>query len=38
MMSENYAQIMEIAKNQEDLLRFDHFTEDDAWQLGVFLA
>ena len=37
-MSESYAQIMETVRQQEDLLRFDHFTEDDAWQLGVFLA
>ena len=37
-MSETYAQIMETVRQQENLLRFDHFTEDDAWQLGVFLA
>ena len=37
-MSENYAQIMSVVRQQEDLLRFDHFTADDAWKLGVFLA
>ena len=37
-MSENYAQIMAIAKEQEDLLRFDRFTADDAWDLGSFLV
>lgn len=37
-MNETYAQIMAVAREQEDLLRFDHFTADDAWDLGVFLA
>lgn len=37
-MSENYAQIMITAKEQEDLLRFEHFTADDAWDLGSFLV
>ena len=37
-MSETYAQIMAAVRQQEDLLRFPRFTEDDAWQLGVFLA
>ena len=37
-MSETYAQIIAAVKQQEDLLRFDHFTEEDAWALGVFLA
>lgn len=37
-MSETYAQIMSAVKQQESLLCFDHFTEDDAWKLGVFLA
>ena len=37
-MNETYAQIFDIVKQQEDLLRFPHFTEDDAWDLGVFLA
>ena len=35
---ENYKLIADTAKEQENLLRFDHFTEDDAWKLGVFLA
>ena len=35
---ENFQLIAEIARQQEDLLRFDRFTEDDAWKLGVFLA
>jgi len=34
MPGENYAQIIELARQQEDLLRFDHFTADDAWTLG----
>lgn len=37
-MSESYAQIASIASEQEALLRFDHFTADDAWSLGVFLV
>ena len=37
-MSENYAQIMSTAKEQENLLRFEHFTADDAWELGSFLV
>jgi len=37
-MSETYAQIIAAVRQQEDLLRFDHFTEEDAWELGVFLA
>lgn len=37
-MSETYAQIIVVAKEQEAMLRFDHFTADDAWDLGVFLA
>lgn len=37
-MSDNYAQIIAIAKEQEALLRFDHFTADDAWDLGAFLV
>lgn len=35
---ENFQLIAKIARQQEDLLRFDRFTEDDAWKLGVFLA
>lgn len=37
-MSETYAQIIAAAKAQEETLRFDHFTADDAWSLGVFLV
>ena len=37
-MSENYADIIGIAKKQEELLRFDHFSNRDAWNLGVFLV
>ena len=37
-MNENYAQIIEITKAQEALLRFDHFTNLDAWNLGTFLV
>ena len=35
---DDFKLIAETAKQQEDLLRFDHFTADDAWKLGVFLA
>jgi len=37
-MSENYADIIGIAKKQEELLRFDHFSNRDAWNLGSFLV
>ena len=37
-MSENYAQIIEMTKKQEELLRFDHFSSRDAWNLGAFLV
>jgi len=37
-MSENYAQIIDTAKKQEELLRFDHFSNRDAWDLGSFLV
>ena len=37
-MSENYADIIETAKKQEELLRFDHFSNRDAWNLGSFLV
>ncbi|MBR2941827.1 MAG: heme-binding protein [Clostridia bacterium] len=37
-MSENYARIIEMAKKQEALLRFDHFSNLDAWALGSFLV
>ena len=38
MANENYAQIIEATKQQEALLRFDHFSNRDAWELGAFLA
>ena len=38
MNNENYAHIIETVKTQEALLRFDHFTNRDAWDLGSFLA
>ena len=37
-MSENYAKIIEITSKQEELLRFDHFSSRDAWELGSFLV
>jgi len=37
-MSENYANIIEIAKKQEEMLRFDRFSNRDAWDLGAFLV
>lgn len=37
-MTDNYPKIAADVKAQEDLLRFDHFTEEDAWALGVFLV
>lgn len=37
-MSENYAHIIETAKKQEELLRFDRFSARDAWKLGSFLV
>ena len=33
----NYQQIVETAMHQEQLLRFDRFTNKDAWNLGAFL-
>lgn len=38
MNTENYASIIETAKKQEELLRFDHFCGRDAWNLGAFLV
>ena len=35
---DDFKLIFETAKQQEDMLRFDRFTADDAWHLGVFLA
>ena len=37
-MTEDYAQIASTAKTQEDMLRFDHFTARDAWELGAFIV
>jgi len=37
-MSENYAEMIQIAMKQEELLRFDHFSNLDAWNLGSFLV
>ena len=37
-MGENYAQIIETAKKQEEILRFAHFSNRDAWALGSFLV
>lgn len=37
-MSENYAHIIETTRKQEELLRFDHFSNRDAWNLGSFLV
>lgn len=35
---DNYAQIAAAALEQENLLRFDRFTAEDAWTLGEFLV
>ena len=38
-MSEiNYSQIIETTMQQERLLRFDRFTNKDAWNLGAFIV
>ncbi|MBR3796240.1 MAG: heme-binding protein [Clostridia bacterium] len=37
-MMDDYALIAKTAKEQEDLLRFDHFTARDAWELGAFIV
>ena len=37
-MSENYARMIERIKEQEKLLRFEHFSNHDAWELGSFLV
>lgn len=34
----NYAQIVQTAREQENLLRFDRFSNKDALQLGCFIA
>ena len=38
MANENYAHIIETTKAQEALLRFDHFSNRDAGDLGAFLV
>jgi len=35
---EDYERIREIADRQEAILRFEHFSNDDAWELGKFLV
>lgn len=35
---EDFERIAKTAKEQEDLLRFDHFTARDAWELGAFIV
>lgn len=37
-MSIDYERIVSIAKTQEDMLRFDRFTNKDAFDLGCFIA
>lgn len=37
-MSYDYAKIVEQVTKQEEMLRFDHFTNDDAWELGKSLV
>lgn len=34
----DYNAIIEKVKKQEELLRFQHFTNDDAWELGKLFA
>ncbi len=38
MEKEKYIQIKEIIDKQERMLRFDHFSNNDAWELGKFLV
>jgi uncharacterized protein (UPF0303 family) len=38
MQKEDYIKLNEVLLEQEKLLRFDHFTNKDAWDLGVFLV
>jgi len=35
---ENFAHISQVITEQENLLRFDHFSGTDAWDLGSFLV
>ena len=38
MSAENYAAIIDTAARQEAMLRFDHFTAKDAYDLGRFIT
>ena len=38
MEKQKYEAINEAVKKQEELLRFDHFTNRDAWELGSFMV
>ncbi|MDR2900123.1 MAG: heme-binding protein [Treponema sp.] len=38
MENADYIKLNEILLEQEKLLRFDHFTNRDAWELGCFLV
>lgn len=38
MEKEEYSRLYEIAKNQEDMLRFKSFSNKDAWELGAFMV
>ena len=37
-MGENFVNIIEITTKQEEMLRFDHFSGRDAWDLGSLLV
>lgn len=38
MDRKDYERINEVTKEQEKLLRFDHFSNRDAWELGSFFV
>ena len=38
MTNERYVDIIRTTKQQEEMLRFDHFSNLDAWNLGSFLV
>lgn len=38
MDKQEYIRINEIVKQQEQLLRFDHFSNKDAWEFGSYLV
>jgi uncharacterized protein (UPF0303 family) len=38
MKKDDYIKLNEILLEHEKLLRFDHFTNQDAWDFGVFLV